>query len=67
MAALLPRESGGPDPERTATLARRMIGRMPALSQAGLAATLAGLEAFSLARTGRTLGSLPPRSAAASC
>ena len=61
VAALLPAEAGGPDPERTATLARRMIGRMPALSQAGLAATLAGLEAFALARTGRTLGSLPPQ------
>lgn len=60
VAALLPRESGGPDPERTATVARRMIGRMPAISQAGLAASLVGLEAFSLARTGRTLGSLPP-------
>jgi GMC oxidoreductase len=59
-AALLPPEAGGPDPERTAGLARRVIGRMPALSQVGLAATLAGLEAFSLARTGRTLGSLPP-------
>ncbi len=60
-AALLPPETGGPDPERTAALARRMIGRMPALSKAGLAATLAGLEAFSLARTGRTLGALPPQ------
>lgn len=61
VAALLPPEAGGPDPERTAGLARRMIGRMPALSQAGLAATLAGLEAFSLVRTGRTLGSLAPQ------
>ncbi len=60
MAALLPPETGGPDPERTAGLARRMINRMPAVSQAGLAATLAGLEAISLARTGRTLGALPP-------
>jgi choline dehydrogenase-like flavoprotein len=59
-AALLPPESGGPDPERTATVARRMIGRMPAISQAGLGATLIGLEALSLARTGRRLGSLPP-------
>jgi choline dehydrogenase-like flavoprotein len=61
VAALLPAETGGPDPERTASLARRMIARMPAISQAGLAATLAGLEVFSLARTGRTLGSLPPQ------
>ncbi len=60
MAALLPAESGGPDPERTASHARRMIGRMPALSQAGLAAILAGLEALSLAHTGHTLGALPP-------
>lgn len=59
-AALLPPESGGPDPERTATVARRMIGRMPAISQAGLGAILVGLEALSLARTGRRLGSLPP-------
>ncbi len=59
-AAMLPPEAGGPDPERVATTARRMISQMPALSQAGLAATLVGLEAFSLARTGRTLGSLPP-------
>lgn len=58
-AALLPPENGGPDPERTAGLARRMIGRMPALSQGALAATLVGLEAASLVRTGRTLGALP--------
>ena len=60
VAALLPVEGGGPDPERTATVARRMIARMPAASQAGLAATLVGLEGLSLVRTGRTLGSLPP-------
>lgn len=59
-AALLPPETGGPDPERTAAAARRMIGRMPAISQAGLAAGLVGIEALSLLRTGRTLGSLPP-------
>jgi choline dehydrogenase-like flavoprotein len=61
VAALLPAESGGPDPERTASLARRMIARMPPLSQAGLGAALVGLEAYSLARAGRRLGSLPPR------
>jgi len=61
VAALLPPEAGGPDPERTASVARRMIGRMPAVSQAGLGAALVGLEAFSLARTGRTLGALPPQ------
>jgi len=60
VAALLPPESGGPDPERTASVARRMIGRMPAVSQAGLGAALIGLEALALARTGRTLGALPP-------
>jgi choline dehydrogenase-like flavoprotein len=60
-AALLPPESGGPDPERTATLARRMIDRMPALSRVGLAAALAGMEAFAVARTGRTLGALAPQ------
>ena len=60
-AALLPPESGGPDPERTAGLARRMIDRMPAPEQAGLAAGLLGLEAFALARTGRRLGALPPQ------
>jgi choline dehydrogenase-like flavoprotein len=56
-AALLPPEAGGPDPERVATVARRMIARMPLASQAGLGAALAGLEALSLARCGRTLGS----------
>jgi choline dehydrogenase-like flavoprotein len=61
VAALLPAEAGGPDPERTASVARRMIGRMPTVSQAGLGAALVGLEAFALARTGRTLGALPPQ------
>ena len=60
-AALLPPEGGGPDPERTAGLARRLIERMPAGAQAGLAAGLVGLEALALARTGRTLGALPHR------
>jgi choline dehydrogenase-like flavoprotein len=60
-AALLPPEAGGPDPERAATLSRRLIARMPALARAGLATALVGLEACSLARTGRTLGALPPQ------
>lgn len=59
-AALLPPEAGGPDPERIASLSRRMVRRMPTASQAGLGAALVGLEAFSVARTGRTLGSLSP-------
>ena len=58
-AAVLPPESGGPDPERVASVARRMVDRMPAVSRAGLGAALVGLEAFSLARSGRRLGSLP--------
>ena len=60
-AALLPPEAGGPDPERVARVARRMVDRMPAASRAGLAAALAGLQAISLVRTGRRIGSLPPR------
>lgn len=59
-AALLPPERGGPDPERVAGVARRMIERMPAGSRAGLGAALAAVEAFSLARTGRPLGHLEP-------
>jgi hypothetical protein len=55
-AALLPPEAGGPDPERVATVARRMISRMPLASQAGLGAALVGLEGLSIARSGRTLG-----------
>ncbi len=55
-AAILPPESGGPDPERVASVARRMVKRMPAISQAGLGAALVGLEAFSLVRSGRTIG-----------
>jgi choline dehydrogenase-like flavoprotein len=55
-AALLPPEAGGPDPERVAGVARRMVDRMPASSRVGLGAVLLGVEAFSLARTGRTLG-----------
>lgn len=55
-AALLPPEAGGPDPERVAGLARRMVSRMPASSQVGLAAALVGIESLSLLRTGRTLG-----------
>lgn len=58
-AAVLPPESGGPDPERVASVARRMVDRMPAVSRAGLGAALVGLEAFSLARTGRRLSSVP--------
>jgi choline dehydrogenase-like flavoprotein len=60
-AAILPPEAGGPDPERVASVARRMISRMPAASQAGLGAALVGIEAFSLARTGRRLGRGTPR------
>jgi hypothetical protein len=55
-AAILPPEAGGPDPERVATVARRMVSRMPAASQVGLGAALVGIEALSLARTGRRLG-----------
>ncbi len=58
-AALLPPEAGGPEPERVASLARRMVDRMPAASRAGLGAALVGIEAFALARTGRTLGRAP--------
>lgn len=60
-AALLPPESGGPDPERTASAARRLIDRMPGPARAALAAGLLGVEAASLSRTGRTLGALPPQ------
>lgn len=55
-AALLPPEAGGPEPERVATVARRMIARMPRASQVGLGTALLGLEVLSLARAGRTLG-----------
>jgi choline dehydrogenase-like flavoprotein len=55
-AALLPPEAGGPDPERVAGLARRMVSRMPTSSQVGLGAALVGIEALSLVRTRRTLG-----------
>ncbi len=58
-SALLPPEAGGPDSERVAGVARRMVDRMPAASRAGLGAALAGIEAFALARTGHRLGSLP--------
>jgi hypothetical protein len=37
-----------------------MVSRMPAASQAGLGAALVGIEAFSLARTGRRLGRVSP-------
>lgn len=61
-AAILPPEAGGPDPERVASVARRMIDRMPTVSRAGLAAALVGLEAYSLARTGRRFrAGAPPR------
>ena len=64
-AALLPPESGGPEAERVAAVARRMVSRMPTSSQAGLAAVLLGLEALSLARDGRRLGAAPPERRAA--
>jgi choline dehydrogenase-like flavoprotein len=60
-AAILPPEAGGPDPERVASVARRMVSRMPAASQAGLGAALVGIEAFSLARTGHRLGRASPQ------
>jgi choline dehydrogenase-like flavoprotein len=60
-AAILPPEAGGPDPERVASVARRMIGRMPAVSQAGLGAALLSLETFSLVRNGRTIGGASAR------
>ncbi len=60
-AAILPPEAGGPDPERVASVARRMIKRMPAASQAGLGAALVGLEAFSLLRNRRTIGAASPQ------
>jgi choline dehydrogenase-like flavoprotein len=59
-AALLPPEGGGPEPERVATVARRMIARMPLASQVGLGAALVGLEALSLSRSGRTIGAASP-------
>jgi choline dehydrogenase-like flavoprotein len=55
-AALLPPEAGGPEPERVATVARRMIKLMPRASQVGLGTALLGLEGLSIARCGRTLG-----------
>jgi choline dehydrogenase-like flavoprotein len=60
-AALLPPEAGGPDPERVASVARRMIGRMPRASQVGLGAALVALEALSLTRSRRTLGAASPQ------
>lgn len=59
-AAILPPEVGGPEPERVAGVARRLVDRMPAASRAGLGAALVGIEAFALARGGRRLRSLPP-------
>ncbi len=59
-AALLPPEDGGPDPERVAGVARRMVSRMPTISQVGLGAALVGVETLSLVRTGRTLGAASP-------
>jgi choline dehydrogenase-like flavoprotein len=58
-AALLPPEAGGPEPERVATVARRMIARMPLASRVGLGAALLGLEGLSIASSGRTLGAAP--------
>ena len=55
-AALLLPEAGGPESERVASGARRMIARMPRASQVGLGAGLLALEGLSLARSGRTLG-----------
>jgi choline dehydrogenase-like flavoprotein len=55
-AALLPPEAGGPESERVASVARRMIARMPRASQVGLGAGLLALEGLSIARSGRTLG-----------
>jgi choline dehydrogenase-like flavoprotein len=60
VAALLPPEEGGPDPERVAGLASRLISRMPFSAQAALAGTLLTLESLSLARAGRTLANVPP-------
>ena len=55
-AAILPPEAGGPDPERVASVARRMISRMPRPPRPAWARRWSASEALSLARTGRTLG-----------
>src|SRR5262249_3203278 len=55
-AALLPPEGGGPEPERVASVARRMIARMPRASQVGLGAALLRLEGLSIAPSPPTLG-----------
>lgn len=60
-AAILPPEAGGPNPERVASVARRMVSRMPPSSQAGIGAALVGIEAFSLLRNGRRLGAASPQ------
>jgi len=59
-AAILPPEAGGPDPERIAAVSRRLVSRMPAASQVGLAAALVSLEAFAVARSGRRFRALTP-------
>ena len=58
-AALLPPETGGPDPHRVAAAARILIAEMPARQRCGIAAGLAALETGSVASSGRTLGKLP--------
>jgi choline dehydrogenase-like flavoprotein len=58
-SALIPPELGGPSPERVASVARRLLDRMPAPNRAALGAGLIALEGLALARHGRPLGRLP--------
>ena len=64
-AAFLPPEAGGPDPERVATVARKMLDRMPTANQAAIGAALVGLEGAAIAQHRRTLGGLSPADRAA--
>lgn len=57
-AALLPPESGGPDPDRLAARLGEYLSRMPLPARAALQTGFAAVDAAALVRTGRRLGSL---------
>lgn len=64
-AALVPPEHGGPQPDRVAAAARRLLAAMPRTQRYAIGAGLAAVEGLSLGRYGRTLGRATPAQRAA--
>ena len=60
-AAILPPEAGGPDPERVASVARKMVDRMPAVSRGGGPRRWSAWRPSRWRAPARRLGTCPPQ------